>query len=68
MPAMVSQSPAVVMVRSPVTKVSFSSGIGVGPQRSCAIGSSPSRCGAVRISPPSWRSKRPVWRTVGRMR
>ena len=68
MPAMVSQSPAVVMVRRPVTKVSFSAGIGVGPQRSGAIGNSLSRCGAERISPPSMRAKRPVWRTVGRMR
>ncbi len=60
MPAIVSQSPAVVMVRRPVMKVSFSLGTGVGPQRSCPIGISLSRSGAVRIRPQSILSKRPA--------
>ncbi len=49
-------------------KVSFSLGTGVGAQRNGPIGKSLSRCGAVRIRPASMRSKRPVWRTAGRMR
>ena len=40
MPACVFTSPAVVMVRMPVRKVSFSLGIGIGSQRSCPIGRS----------------------------
>jgi hypothetical protein len=55
MPARVSASPAVVMVRRPLTKVSFSSGIGIGPQRSWPIGRSLSSraAGAVRMNPLS---------------
>jgi hypothetical protein len=51
----VSESPAVVMVRRPVTKVSASPGIGIGDQRNCPIGRSLSSraCGAVRIRPLS---------------
>ena len=60
MPACVSQSPALVIVRSPVMKVSFSLGTGVGPQRNWPIGKSLSRCGAVRARPPLMRSNRPV--------
>ena len=48
MPACVLTSPAVVMVRMPARKVSFSLGTGTGPQRSCPIGRSCSpRHGAV---------------------
>ena len=68
MPDCASASPAVVIVSSPVTKVSAFFGIGVGAQRNCPIGRSVSRCGAVRISPPSIFWNRPVCRTVGRMR
>ena len=52
MPVRVSASPAVVMVRSPLTNVRFSSGIGIGPQRNWPIGKSLSSraAGAVRIN------------------
>ena len=50
MPAMVSQSPAVVMVRRPVTKVSFSLRERRRPPAQRPIGRSLSRCGAERIS------------------
>jgi hypothetical protein len=55
MPARVSASPAVVMVRRPLTKVSVSCGIGIGLQRSCPIGRSLSSraAGAVRMNPLS---------------
>ncbi len=55
MPARVSASPAVVMVRSPVTRVRGSLGIGIGDQRNCPIGMSLSSraAGAVRMSPLS---------------
>ncbi len=50
MPFCASASPATVTVRSPVTKVSASSGIGVGLQRNWPSGRSvSSRSGAVRI-------------------
>ena len=69
MPAWDSASPAVVMVRSPVTNVTLSGGIGTGPQRIGPIGTLPSsRTGAVRRWPWSTRWKRPKCRTVGRMR
>ena len=57
MPAGVSTSPAVVMVRRPVTKVSGSAGIGTGPQRrgSRGISLSSRAKGAERISPLSAR-------------
>ena len=57
------------MVRRPVTKVSFSFGIGVGPQRNCA---DRQFALALRRGADQARhrcvSKRPVCRTVGRMR
>ena len=70
MPVRVSASPAVVMVRSPLTKVSLASGIGTGLQRSCPIGSSLSSraAGAVRSNPLSTLRYRPECLTVGRMR
>ncbi len=69
MPVCASASPAVVMVCMPVTKVSLRLGSGVGLQRNWPIGRSvSSRSGAVRIAPRSIFWKRPVCRTVGRMR
>ena len=69
MPACVLTSPAVVMVRRPVRKVSFSFGIGTGPQRSCPIGRSCSpRHGAVFQCGSAVFVKRGVCFTDGRMR
>ena len=69
MPVCASASPAVVIVNRPVTKVSAFLGIGVGDQRNCPIGRSVlSWAGAVRMKPASTFWKRPVCRTVGRMR
>ena len=69
MPFCASASPAVVMVCMPVTKVSAFLGTGIGLQRNCPIGRSvSSRSGAVRIAPLSIFWKRPVCRTVGRIR
>jgi hypothetical protein len=55
MPTWVSESPAVVMVRSPVTKVRSSPGSGTGSQRSWPKGRSLSSraAGAVRMRPLS---------------
>ena len=69
MPAWASTSPAVVIVPMPETKVSLALGMGTGDQRIWPSGSSPSsRVGAVRQWPLSILAKRPLCRTVGRMR
>ena len=51
MPACVSESPAVVIVRIPVTKLNFSCGMLIGPHLSCpmAIALSSRAAGAVRV-------------------
>ena len=69
MPAWVPASPAVVIVRTPSRNDSGSSGIGIGSQRSGAIGTSTSAHGAVRHRPMSAFCERaPMCATVGRMR
>jgi len=68
MPAALAASPAVVRVWTPSTKDRLVLGIGIGFQRSGAIGCSTSGAGAVRHSPLSIGLKSPQWATVGRMR
>ena len=69
MPAWVLTSPAVVMVRMPVTKVGASFGIGGGSQRNWPSGRScSSSAGAVFQYGSSIRRTAAVCRTEGRMR